>query len=170
MFKSIRIILKAFKTICNFFNYILANYIMYKCAITLILMLAYIKREETNCTYKLSASLSHLSTTRFLHTLKPVRLNLQYFSFLFKKISKNQFNLIYGSDKRAYNNCQLIGEISQNIFVIISNYVALSLFCILHVKQKNPTFTKWFYFTAFSMHLCLFCMPEQCMGYSGTLI
>lgn len=49
----------------------------------------------------------HLPTTHFLCTLKLVRLNLNIFPFK-KKNSKNQFHLIYGSDKRVYKNCQLI--------------------------------------------------------------
>lgn len=57
--------------------------------------------KKSNCPYELSASLSHLSTTYFLHTLNLVRLNLHIFLLnLFKK-RKHEFNLICGSEKRA---------------------------------------------------------------------
>lgn len=82
------------------------------------------------------------SFTLIYHTFsaytKTGQIKPKYFSFQFQIIIKNQFNLIYGSNKRACKNYQLVWEISQNIFFIISNYIALSLFCILHVKKKKP--------------------------------
>lgn len=148
------------------YNYLQCFDQLYTVEMCYSLILRYEKR--SNCPYKLSASLLHLSSTCFLHTLNLVRVNLNIFlvNLFFKKANMNLI-LFVDLKKELALAWHLIQEILQNIFIIISNYSTLSFSCLKNTKKEkikkttNPAFTKWFYFTTFSITLCLFFMPEQ---------